>query len=286
MTCSGASNLVRAAIPQIIGHWTAQKLEYLDNYLQAYRTATKRAGESYYLDLFAGCGDCVLKKSGISVSGSSWRALSTVPAFTGYFFVEKNPSRAHHLQQSISAAGLSTARVFAGDCNGPALDQVLATVPRQALSFAFLDPSGVQLRWGTVERLAAHRIGPFKMELLILYAYDMYINRFIGTPQANRALTALYGDESWRLADSESQDLGEERQVRRRRFIDLYKEKLRDLGYKYVDDFGPMGHGDRDFYQVIFAGDNAVGDRIMRQVWAKPRVIPGQFGYQPVRRPL
>jgi three-Cys-motif partner protein len=273
-------------IPKPVGFWTARKLEYLDHYLQAYRNVTKTAFQAHYIDLFAGCGDCVLKATGWPVEGLPWRALRAIPAFTRYFFVEKDPDLATHLRNRISEAGIKNAEVFVGDCNGPLLGELLSSVPRHALSFAFLDPSGLQLHWSTVERLASHRLGRWKMELLILYPYDMVIKRWINQPGFANALTASHGGEGWREAQSESERLQEDSHARHRRFVDLYKSELKDLGYRYVDDYGPMGYGKRAYYDVVFASDQPIGQKIMRAVWSRDRLIPGGLGYQPVRRPM
>jgi len=174
-----------------IGSWTALKLEYIDYYLQAYRNVTKKAPEAYYIDLFAGCGDNLLRETGWPVDGSPWRALRTIPPFQGYFFVEKNSRLASHLDTRIKQSGFNGVKVFTGDCNGQALDKILSCVPKRTISFAFLDPSGLQLEWVTIERLAKHRSGQWKMELLILYPYDMVIRRWIDLPSNIKALTAF-----------------------------------------------------------------------------------------------
>lgn len=36
------------------GYWTEAKLDILSNYLPAFTTASKKAGKTVYLDLFAG----------------------------------------------------------------------------------------------------------------------------------------------------------------------------------------------------------------------------------------
>jgi three-Cys-motif partner protein len=271
-------------IPKPIGTWTALKLEYLEHYLQAYRNVTRKALEAYYIDLFAGCGDCMLKRNGWPVEGSPWRALRVIPPFQGYFFVEKNRVLANHLNACIQREGIKNTKVLTGDCNGSKLDEVLSQIPRKALSFAFVDPSGLQLKWVTLERLASHRTGRWKMELLILYPYDMVINRWIELPSYVKVLTDFYGDSAWQQAQAESRRLDEDPAARRRRFIDLYVARIKNLGYKYVDDYGPMGYGNRSYYQVIFASDQPIGQRIMKAVWSKPRLVPGQLGYEPVRR--
>lgn len=273
-----------AAIPKPIGTWTALKLEHLDNYLQAYRTVTKAGSQAYYLDFFAGSGACVLKMHGTPVPGSAWRALNAVPPFARYFFIEKDPIQAEHLRHQIHAASIQNYEVETGDCND-AVDRVMPRVPRSALSFAFLDPSGLQLHWNTVKKLAKHRRGSRKMELLILYPYDMVIKRWLSESTMAPSLTAFFGDDSWRVAQAESLRNDEDENTKRQRFVSLYAGNLQGLGYKFVNAYGPLGYRHRYYYNVIFASDEPIGQRIMQDVWSKARPIPGHLDYVPVRRP-
>jgi three-Cys-motif partner protein len=266
-------------MPRPIGPWTAIKLEHLDAYLRAYARATTRAGERYYIDGFAGCGDCVLRSTRVPVQGSAWRALSVTPPFTRCFFVELNPVLAAHLKTQM--ASYSRVEVFQGDCNIVIPREVLPRVPRRAPSLCFLDPTGAQVRWDTVKALAAHRLGPRKMELLVLYPFDMFIGRWLTLPAMERILTAFYGDASWKNELMESERLGEGREQRRARFVSLYLDRLRDLGYRFVDAYGPLYSGHRALYHFILATDHPVAHKIMSDVWRRARPIPGELGYQP-----
>jgi len=274
-------------IPRPIHRWTAVKLEHLDAYLQAYVTATKRWGERYYIDAFAGCGDCVLMENQMPVEGSALRALSTVPPFSGYYFVEADQRSVEHLERRTSAKDIPNVHVLCGDCNELIPKEVLPKLPRNAPSFAFLDPTGLQLQWRTVEALARHRsIGDYKMELLIVYPYDMAINRQFFLPRPpTRALTLFYGNNEWEAEFQDSRRLREGSPARRERFVNLYVGNLKSLAYRYVDVYGPLRDRGRPLYHVIFAGDHPVGAKIMRDVWSKSRPIPGEMWYRPLRRP-
>ncbi len=276
-------------IPTPIRKWTALKLEYLDNYLQAYVRATKRAREIHYIDPFAGCGDCVIIESGHYVQGSPWRALNAVPQFSKYHFVEKRPALAAHLRKSIIDKGFNNANLYVGDCNQVIPSQILPKLPRDVPCFAFLDPYGLQLHWATICALASHRRG-WKIELLILYPYDMAVSRLFSlaerTPAISLKLTSFYGDESWKTQLDESVEADEDTEQRRQRFVKFYTSNLRSLGYEFVDVYGPLySYRRRPLYHVIFAGDHPAGQRIMHDVWAKTRFIPGEFFYAPIRRP-
>jgi len=141
-----------------IRRWTVLKLEYLDHYLQAYVNATKKTiFETYYIDAFAGPGDCFFVETGLRVDGSPWRALHAVPPFGNYWFIDSDADAANHLKERIRRAGIGNAHVFSGDCNNVLPKDVLPQLSRQAPGFAFLDPTGLQLHWATIEALAMHR---------------------------------------------------------------------------------------------------------------------------------
>jgi len=275
-------------IPSSIGKWTALKLEYLDNYLQGYVIAAKKARETHYIDCFAGCGECVIIESGHYVQGSPWRALNAVPQFSKYHFVEKKPALAAHLRKSIIDKGFNNAHVYVGDCNQVIASDILPEVPRNVPCFAFLDPYGLQLHWTTICALASHRQG-WKIELLILYPYDMAVSRLFSLAKSNPAisvkLTSFYGDESWKTQLEESVQGQENMEQRRERFVKLYVRNLQSLGYKFVRPYGPLYWHRRPLYHVIFASDSDVGAKIMHDVWSKTRFVPGELGYAPVRRP-
>lgn len=273
----------RPSIPRPIRAWTARKLEYLDAYLQAYVVATKASGERYYVDGFAGCGDCVLQETGLSVAGSAWRALAANPPFTRYYFVEKDAPSATHLRRRIGQR--SDADVLTGDCNVIIPREVLPNLPTRAPSFAFLDPSGIQLDWDTVRALARHRVGGQRMELLILYPYDMAIAFELPISRLRERLTRFFGDTGWDAEYQASLRMAESADQRRERFTRLYVGNLKGLGYRYVVPYGPLKDHNRSKYSVIFASDNNVGLKIMEDVWSKPRYVPGEMFYRPIRRP-
>jgi three-Cys-motif partner protein len=123
------------------------------------------------------------------------------------------------------------------------------------------------------------------MELLILFPFDMAINQNLSNPAAQEALDQFFGIADWRKELRTSQLRNEEITQRRQRFTHVYVQNLRSLGYQYVEEYGPLHWRNRPLYSVIFATDHPVGAKIMRDVWSKPRSIPGQLDYAPVRRP-
>jgi len=277
--------------PMEINRWTGIKLHYLDRYLQAYVTAAKSSLKRAYLDAFAGCGKCVLKDTKTVIDGSALRALRTVPPFTEYHLIEIDRDKVRHLREAVRSEG--NVRVYGGDCNHVVVDQVLkpSGMSQQAASFAFLDPPGLNLRWATIEALASYRYDPKnhrKMELLILYPFDMVIDLKLFNAGVAATLDAFFGGPEWRKLLAESQALGEGRRERRERFVGLYVNKLKALGYRYVYPYGPIYDKHRPLYHFVFATDHPAGDTIMRNVWQgkKPPILEDEMGFQPLQRPL
>lgn len=265
-----------AKCPRPIDRWTAIKLQRLSEYLKGYVRAATSALQRSYLDAFAGCGQCVMKDTGRVIDGSALRALKVSPAFTEAFFVEKDPETATHLRTNVAA--YTGAQVFEGDCNDVIPREVLPKMSRLSASFAFLDPTGLQLHWDTIRALALHRDVSRtrrKMELLILYPYDMVIDAKLFNDSMRPTLTRFYGGDAWCAELQESQRLGERRPQRRDRFVNFYCRKLEcELGYQHVEPLSPLYAGQRPLYHVIFAGDHPTGLKIMKKVWKPSKFKP------------
>jgi three-Cys-motif partner protein len=79
--------------PRSWGWWTEQKLDILGDYLAAFTTACKRAGQTVYLDLFAGQPDNVSRDgAGRVIRGSARRALDTQPPLSVLRFSSWTPT--------------------------------------------------------------------------------------------------------------------------------------------------------------------------------------------------
>ena len=93
--------------PKFGGHWTLEKLDILENYLDAYTTALK--GQPFnlvYVDAFAGTGLIELPQNDDDVdkrdfiSGSAGRAIRiTDKAFDRLIFVEQDTKRCEDLER-------------------------------------------------------------------------------------------------------------------------------------------------------------------------------------------
>jgi len=156
--------------PRSWGWWTEQKLDILGDYLSAFTRASKKAGQTVYLDLFAGQPDNVSRdREQRVIRGSARRALDTQPPLSNLRFFEL-AANASSLEQALTAeypGRASEFKVMPGDCNAT-ITTALAELAdlNWAPTFAFLDQQSTEVQWPTIERLARHkREGMWKTEL-------------------------------------------------------------------------------------------------------------------------
>lgn len=254
------------------GFWTRTKLELLAGYLPAFTTAAKLSPVTVYLDLFSGDPENADRATGETLAGSAKRALECTPPFTKVrlFELEKQAQRLQ-TQFGTDYPGRDV-KVYAGDCNvtiDAALDE-LSDV-RWAPMFAFIDPYAAELRWSTLEKLAAHRRhkAGWKVELWVLFAHAQ-LPRGLGVRGAASAAqfmaktSALLGCDTWEAAYRGRQ----ERRLTGAEFRDELANLMRwrleqDLHYRHTMALELRNTNGTPIYTMIFASDHAVGRDIM-----------------------
>ena len=248
-------------MPREVGPWSRDKLRILSQYLPVYLQATTKALERIYVDGFAGPGLNQLHQTGEVIDGSPLIALKAISKnntqFDRLFFIEKRRDAASELSRAI--APLDTkgrATVIQGDVNVQ-LPKLVRTLPRRSPTFVFLDTEGIEPKWSTIEAIA-----PWKTELFINFPLGMAINR---NPNSAK-VTDYFGTEDWRPI-WESSAPGRTRQL-----LDLYKGRLRGLGYEYTTDVDPLitSTGGQQLYYLIFVSKVEPARRIMKWVQDQP----------------
>jgi three-Cys-motif partner protein len=249
----------------------------LSSYLRAFTTASKKARATVYLDLFAGQDTNINRDTGIRLEGSLRRALATQPPFDILMGFELREDRAASLQASYRAlAPERDVRVFPGDVHtslGPALAAISDF--RWAPTFAFVDPDGVEARWELFQTLADHKVaGLTKVELFLLLVSPQImrvVNNSLDRGNRHRAeqqVTDLFGSDEWRpiLTDRQAGVLDAERA--RDELTNLMRWRLENaLGYKFTHTLRLTNAHGTPLYDMIFATDHAVGDKIMSDVY-------------------
>jgi len=269
-------------MPRSWGWWTEQKLDILGAYLSAFTRASKKAGQTVYLDLFAGQPDNVSRdRDPRIIRGSARRALEIRPPLTTMRFFELE-SQAERLKQRLASEYPDRAdafKVVPGDCNAT-IGAVLAELAglNWAPTFAFLDQQSTEVHWTTIEALARHkRPDKWKTEIWLLCANGLLprglkvrmedidtafgetMNRMFGT---DVWVDALNGMRERMLSPCEF----------RGELTNLMRWRLeRDLGYKTTLDFQVTNTGGSEIFNMIFATDHEAGEKIMSDLYNSAR---------------
>lgn len=259
------------------GYWTRGKLDILHDYLTAFTTASSRAPERIYIDLFAGMADNRDRLTNERISGSPRIALSIdSPYFTRLVFFELD-QQAATLERSLrSEFPHREFAVIPGDCNST-IHKALADIrhANRAPTFAFIDPNGPDIHWTSLMAIARFkRRGSTKAEIWLLFPESMFIRMLPKTGHVREKdaarITAMYGSQEWRaiydarvareLTPSDARD----------EYLNLMRWRLENrLGYRQSHFLEIRNEQGNIMYHMIFATDSEVGTKIMSYLYAK-----------------
>lgn len=228
------------------GSWTIEKLNILENYLDAYTTALKKIPfKLLYIDAFAGKGYVELDHNDQDtksfIHGSATRAIRIDNRpFDKLIFVEKQQARCDELKKLREKHRDRDIQIEHSDAN-----KFLRNLQQnwnQWRGVLFLDPFGTDVKWSTIEAIADFNA----LDTWILFptgAIARMLPRFqkpddISRQWANR-LTQVFGNKDWQNLYQKStqrdmfEDMHRDPQVERDpgvdNFIRIYKEQLKTL---------------------------------------------------------
>jgi three-Cys-motif partner protein len=256
--------------------WSKHKLKYLRSYITSYRIATKGTFETFYIDGFAGPGRLPDEDDNtLLVDGSPLIALEADPPFRACYLIELDSEVCDDLREATRE--FPNARVVQGDANDE-IPRILDTIHPKSPTLVVLDPTGVvgQVRWSTIAAIARRQT-----EVFINFPYHMAVQRILPIDQNQmtdeRAKElSLYLPPGWQEVYHRSVD--PERSGLCRRFLELYRDQLRGLGYEYAYASSAFRtNGGIPLYYLIWAGKNKTGARIAKHVILK------QFNPQTIR---
>jgi three-Cys-motif partner protein len=267
------------------GYWTQAKLRVLADYLDSFVVAASGPSERVYLDAFAGEGTGLDRLTGEEFKGSARIALEAQePGFTRFRFFEKG-RRATELESRLRGdyPGRDIV-VFEGDCN-ETIPRALRELEglRWAPTFAFVDPDGMELSWGTLRALAVHKGGyrsaksskpVYKVELWMLFPSaglmrTLALDEEKLRPEDELRATRLFGEQSWRPIYARRLDGRLSGADAREEYVNLMRWRLeRDLGYRWTHPLELKSTRGIPLYHMIFATDNEAGTRIMEHLYA------------------
>ncbi len=248
--------------PRSWGWWTEQKLDILADYLAGFTTASKRAGTTVYLDLFAGQPENVSRdRDERPIRGSARRALDTRPPFSVLRFFELD-SKAKSLGNALRAEYHGrNFLVVPGDCNATiaaALGELAGL--NWAPTFAFLDQQSTEVQWPTLQHLAQHkRPDKPKTELWLLCASGLLprgLKFRTGTIDAAVAgrISRMFGIDVWTEALHAARENLLTGTEFRAELTNLMRWRLeQDLKYKTTLVFEVTNTAGRGIFDMIFA---------------------------------
>jgi len=258
-----------------------QKLAYFQKYINAYVKVTQVLPKIIYIDAFAGTGKCKtcqikcktkggkkceICKEGKIVDGSALLSLKTDRPFNEYIFIELDEKNFTKLRQNVDAATdidinrKNKIKYIGGDANKELL-KIAKNTDQYTGNFIFLDPEGSELTWATITALSKIR----KIDLLILYPYDMALVRLIKDyPQK---LDRFFGTKEWKgIYDSSGTT-----QKKKDNLLLFYKENLGKLGFLFPEakQIKQKLYSGHPLYHLIFASRNPTAIKIMSQIFNK-----------------
>jgi three-Cys-motif partner protein len=260
-------------MPRRVHLWTKEKLLILERYLPEYLSATTTARDRVFVDAFAGPGTNLVEENGQIVPGSpliaARAAASNGTKFSRYVFIDNDPSNIQELKECLSKERLSApVELICADVN-TALPETIRSLNRRAPTFVFLDTEGIEPKWTTLEKIA-----PWRVEFLINFPLGMGIKRNQASP---KTLDYFGTKECLPLLRSRSSG-------RDRALLDLYKQRLKALGFEYTteDDRLITSNLNHALYYLVFVSKVPPAKRIMDSVFGRPTVA-GQARLTPVR---
>lgn len=203
------------------GSWTKQKLVILEKYLKAYISLFEgneraRKFRRIYVDGFAGTGSIFKKQEAIEqltfsdigefeefesdfMPGSAKLALELKPGFHRYYFIDANREHVEDLGQIARNHPDKDVKVIKADCN--AWLQKWCTTEKWAgqRAVVFLDPYGMQVKWGTLEAIAKTKA----IDLWLLFPLGQAVNRLLPAGKKPpehwaKSLDMILGTGDWR----------------------------------------------------------------------------------------
>ena len=213
-----------------------------------------------YIDLFAGPGRCVLK-DGTEKEGSPLISLNY--DFDRYVFVERNPADFDALKRRCSKSPkISRIEFIQGDCN-----EVVGKINPSGLSLAFVDPTGIDVHFDTIQKLTAAR----RVDLLMNIQFGMDIKRnfqrYLKKKQGSDLDLFLGGNVPW-------EEIKEPIDA-----IRLYQNRIKRLNYATVEYHIVEVRNTREvpMYFLFFASKHPRGLDFWKKVNAKDET--GQYEF-------
>lgn len=180
-------------LPEISLH-SLEKISLHNRFARIFGTAMKRKWpQRAYVGLYSGAGRAKVKGTDRIVETSALGVLRQPDPFTNYVYADSNSECTSALEARIRNTGLSLhTSVICGDVNSSAARVKDALPPYSRdhglLSFCFIDPFDLQIRFDTIRQLS-----PLRMDIMVLL--------MLGVDGRRNFLRYFQDETSTRIAD-------------------------------------------------------------------------------------
>jgi three-Cys-motif partner protein len=247
---------------RLTGPWVHEKKFYLERYLSIFTKGVgpKWKGKLSYIDLFSGPGRSVIRNTRDEVEGSPLLALNC--EFARYVFVDM-PDVLATLRARLQGHPKSEkVSLIEGDCN-EVIDAVRSASPPDHLTLAFVDPTGLQIHFRTIQHLVQDR----KVDLLMTIQFGMGIRMNLKqySQSDGDALTSFLGNSNWR----EDVEMGASPSQIGQRILERYMGQLRGLDYETVQNREIAVRSDQNnllLYFIVLASRHPRGQDFWRKI--------------------
>jgi len=264
-----------------IGEWSEIKLEIIKRYANEYtRIMVKQdwCQGFAYIDAFAGPGQHVRKTTGELIPGSPQNALSIIPTFSEYFYIDLDKLKVEELRNI--ARERPNIHIYHGDCNEILIREIfpLFSKTSRKRALCLLDPYGLHLNWDTVKMAGDLGTIEIFLNFSVMDANRNVLRKDLlnARPDDILKMNTFWGDESWKDVVYRKQDdlFGETHLLLMENFKQLaftYRERLRlKAGFEFVPEPILMTNKKNGpLYYLFFASPNKVGNKIVNHIFNK-----------------
>lgn len=240
------------------GSWIEEKHRALVYFAQMFATGMKwKWQHRIYLELFSGPGVCHVRETGHETAGSPLQVIEH--EFTRFIFIDIATPAAQALAQRLSThPNADKVEIWNGDC-AEVIDHLV--LPPGALTFAFIDPTGIaHAPFELIRKLRQKTRCDLLINIQHAMGIKMNMHQYKPDAASDCALTKFLGDETWKPL------LGSQPQTFFADYLGLYRQKLADVGLQYSKNHVTVNMNKRlPLYLLLYASGHPLG----QEFWNK-----------------